>query len=146
MLLVCTLVMVVANLLVAVQYRRQPGRAAVTAILAAGVLLACGEIKSIAGDEEALSSRLMGRFGFGGARVILIVKDEARGILEGHGVKYEVKPDAVTIREARILSRLGKEYFVEAEGRRLSIPRELVLSWSASIAPEEPVGGVGSSQ
>lgn len=146
MFLVCTLVVVVANLLVAVQYRRRPGRAAVTAILAAVVLLACGEIKSISGDEEALSSRLMGRFGFGGTRVILIVKDEARGILEGHGVQHEAKAGTVTIRDARILSRLGKEYFVEAGRRRLSISRDLVLSWSAAIAPEEPVVGVGSSQ
>ena len=131
MFLICTVVVVVTNLLVAVQYRRRAGRAVVTAILATLVLLACGEIFS--GRQTALSSRLMAGFGFGGDRVTLIAKEEAIGILKGHDVPFQVRPGVVAVRNARILSRLGKEYFVEIRHRRVAIPRDLVLSWSAPV-------------
>jgi hypothetical protein len=137
MLVICTCVVVATNLLVAVQYRRRPGRAVVTAILATLVLLGCEESKSLSGQQESLSSQLMAGFGIGADEVMLIAKNEAIPILKGHKVQHETNHGVVTIENARILSRLGREYFIEAAGRRVVIPRELVLSWSTPATPAD---------
>jgi hypothetical protein len=134
MFLICTVVVVVTNVLVAVQYRRRPGRAVLTAILAALVLLGCGE--SLAGPQAAISSRLMARFGIGGDPVTLVVKEGAKDIFACHAVPFEVRSSVVIVRNARILSRLGTDYFVEAGGRRVAIPRDLVISWQPRPAVE----------
>jgi hypothetical protein len=126
---ICTMVVVASNLLVAAQFHHRLSGAVVTAILATLILLGCGEM--FGGPDGALSSRLMARFGIGVDEVTLVAKEEAKGIFESHGVDVEpVRSGTVTIREARILSRLGKEYFVEAGTRRVAIPQDLILSWS----------------
>ena len=136
MFLLCTVVGVVANMMVAIQYQRKRACSLVTAILAALVLLACGE--GVAGrtghEEAALSMQLMARFGFGGDTVKLVLKPEAREILQAHGVEGTAKTGVATVENVRILSRLGGEYFVEltsADRKRMTFPSSLVLSWSA---------------
>jgi hypothetical protein len=133
MLTICTVAVVVTNFLVAVQYRLRPGRAVVTAILATLVLLRCGESESLVGKNTALSSQLMAGFGVGEhQQVTLVVKDEALKILQAHGIQPDSRFGLPTVRNAYILSRLGRDYFIGVGGRRVAIPRDLVVSWSAS--------------
>jgi len=136
MLLLCTVIGAVANMLVAIQYRYKRACSVVTAILAALVLLACGEgVAGRAGQEEAaLSLQFMARFGFGGNTVKLVLKPEAREILQAHGVEDTAGTGVATMENVRILSRLGEEYFVELpapDRKRMTFPSSLVLSWSA---------------
>ncbi|HEV8577865.1 MAG TPA: hypothetical protein VGX68_02185, partial [Thermoanaerobaculia bacterium] len=150
MFILCTVVVVVTNVLVAVQYRLRPGRAVLTAILATLVLLVSEE--SLAKKEDALSLRLVSQFGIGERGVTLFVKKEANDIFNGRPVPPRDGGKAgeadksgagdaagvVVVKDARILSRLGKEYLVEVGGRRVAIPRDWVLSWSAPVPPLKP--------
>jgi hypothetical protein len=75
----------------------------------------------------------MAHFGVGAdSRVTLIVKREAFDLLREQGVLVTAGPsDALgRVDELAMLSRLGKDYFLEAGGRRFSLPKEVVVSWS----------------
>jgi hypothetical protein len=141
LLMICTGVVVISNSLVAVQFRHKPGRAIVTGILAAFVLLTSGEVLS--DGRAALSTRLMEKFGFGtGEGITLSVNDAGREVLVVNGLHPAPFRGGGTIREAHILSRLGTEYFIEAEGRRVAIPKNMVLSWSTESPPPVAMNSV----
>jgi hypothetical protein len=63
LLTICTVGVVVTNLLVAVQYRQRPTRAVVTSIVAALALMISGEVFATRGLSQ--SERLMNEFGIG---------------------------------------------------------------------------------
>lgn len=134
LLFICTLSVVVSNLLVAVQFRQKPVRALVTGIVAALILLIAGEI--LAGNKEALSMRVMDQFGIGGqdgaSFVTLVVSKEGRELLGKNHVEgiSPLTDGSASVEYARILSRLGDEYLLEIEKRRVVIPKSMVLSWS----------------
>jgi hypothetical protein len=140
LLFICTLSVVVSNLLVAVQFRQKPVRALVTGVVAALTLLIAGEI--LAGDKEALSARVLDQFGIGGQgrenSVTIVVSKVGREMLVKNHVKNIslLTDDSAAVENARILSRLGDEYLLEVEKRRVVIPKKMVLSWS-KIQPEE---------
>ena len=131
MLLICTVVVTTANLFVAVQHRDRPWRSVMTAILFALTLLACGEI--VAEGEAAVSTRLMEKFGVGErVRYTLVLSPQGRQVLENLKIIPPADPPGgvAVVERACILSRLGKEYYVEVGGRRVALSREQVLSWS----------------
>jgi hypothetical protein len=149
---ICTLVVVGSNLLVAVQFRNKLPRAVVTGVLAALVLLFCGEILS---EDAAHSIRIMEKFGLGGdsTAVTLVLNEKGRELLEGVGVKPSPQAEAPllslgiqpfssskywTIEGARILSRLGNEYLIVADGRHITVPKDSIISWAT--AQQKPSG------
>jgi hypothetical protein len=140
LLFICTFSAVVSNLLVAVQFRHKPVRAILTGVVAALTLLIAGEI--LAGDREALSMRVMDQFGIGGRdqehAITVVVSKAGREVLTRNHVE-KMSPregDTAAIENVRIFSRLGDEYLIEAEGRRIVLPKTMVLSWS-KIRPED---------
>jgi hypothetical protein len=123
LLALCTVLVTMSNLLVAVQFRRKPRRAAVTAAMAALVLLVAAEL------SHPLSVTIMQRFGLGTAEGTLVVTDLGSETLSSAGFKPN-DGDAAAFSRLRVLSRLGSEYLVSAGSRRATIPKTEVLSWA----------------
>ncbi len=147
LLVACTATVVISNFLVAVQFRNKPGRAVIVGIIAALVLLCSGEY--LDGGKQALSLRIMSGFGLGSeSTVTLVVTDAGVEILDAYELppsvfshagsaalsqgSTPVEPNASrerALRGARILSRLGSEYLIEVNGRRMTLPKNVVRSW-----------------
>jgi len=123
---ICTGVVVTTNLLVASQFHTRKHMSIATAVLATLILLGTPEV--LARRGEALSFRLMREFGFGGTVSTVVFTPEAAGILKAQG--FAVSDSVPTLTEARILSRLGRNVLVACQKRRVTIPREMVISWS----------------
>lgn len=136
MLSICTAVVVASNFLVAVQFRQRPARAITTGLLAAFLLLVCGEF--VDGGRAALSARVMEEFGLGGESrrnlLTLVVAQEGRDAFAAQCVKTppSFAKGKWAIQNARILSRLGSEYFLQVGECRVALPKEQVTSWSSS--------------
>ncbi len=130
---ICTSVVVTSNLLVAVQFRNKPSRATLTGIVAAVALLIAGEALS-----EGLSTQIMKRFGFGSRAVTLVVNDKGRALLESYDLK-PLKSDAAYGRfpNVLILSRLGSAYLITAGEQRITLPKDMVVSWSRPLEKDE---------
>jgi len=142
LLVICTIAVVVSNLLVAVQFRDKPTRAVLTGIISAITLLICGEIVPDGGQTQ--SAQILMHFGIGESlpKVRLEVKDEGRKMLIEKGLlPGNVKPEdkSSITGDLVLLSRLGDEYLVEgnavgaAKPRsvRVAIPKKMVKSWSS---------------
>ncbi|HEY9420489.1 MAG TPA: hypothetical protein VIW92_03665, partial [Thermoanaerobaculia bacterium] len=104
---ICTSVVIVANLAVAVQYRRRPARAVATSILAAFILLVSGEV--VADNPSAtLPARIMALYGFGGEETVtVLVTEKGRHIAEQYGIPVAGKSlqnGGGTIKNVQILS------------------------------------------
>jgi hypothetical protein len=122
MLVICTVLVVVSNLLVAVQFRNKPRRAVLTGIISALMLLVCGE--AFYGKDAAISTQIMESLGLRGeANKTLLLTEEGKRIFPSYAVGG--------IGDARILSRLGAEYFVEVGQDRFAVPRALVAAWKS---------------
>jgi hypothetical protein len=126
LLLLCTILVSVSNLLVAVQCRSRPRRAALTAVMSALVLLAAGEFSSV-----PFSVTIMQSFGLGAREGTLVVSSEGADTL-GRLPGFGLKPQDRTIEGTCILSRLGSEYLVEKGPWRATIRKSDFLSWSTS--------------
>jgi hypothetical protein len=129
----CTVVVVVANLLVAVLYRAHRPGAILVAALAALVLLAGGELIE---DKASLVSRVMAHFGVGrDVQVSLIVKHEAFDLLRKQHVPVDAGPSDLIGRVDGVcmLSRLGKDYFLLYDKQSFSLPKGMVVSWSKPL-------------
>jgi hypothetical protein len=135
LLIVCSLVVVVSNLLVAVQFRNKLPRAIVTGILAGLLLLFCGEILSR--GAAAQSTRILERFGIGGRNLVtLLVSAEGQAILKKFELTLSPDSEEERIPNVRILSRLGKEYCLLIKSHRVILPKRAVISWLADGDPE----------
>lgn len=135
MLSICTAVVVASNFLVAVQFRQRPARAITTGLLAAFILLVCGEF--VEGGRAALSTRVMEEFGLGGESrrnlLTLVVSQEGRDAFAAQCVKTppSIAEGKWAIQNARILSRLGSEYYLQVGECRVALPKDQVTSWSS---------------
>lgn len=126
LLAICTASVVVTNLLVAVQFRQRPMRAAMTGIVAALMLMACGEILADTGRSQ--SERIMSRFGIGPA-------SRVRLDLTAAGAE-RLKSAGLGAGDLALLSRLGEEYVIAGTakgncGHRVVLRKELVQSWTS---------------
>jgi hypothetical protein len=126
---ICTLVVVLANLLVAVQYRGRRMRALVTSILAAAILLVAGEYLPER-SAERVSSRILARFGIGGDNLVTLFID-ARGSQSVQHLSLPGQPyvGGLRIDNVQILSRLGSEYFFRVGNCSFTLPKSMVISW-----------------
>jgi len=147
LLLVCTTIVVLSNFFVSVWFRKHRMQAVTTGILAGLVLLFCGEILSE--GEARHSKRIMGSFGLGGDKeMTLIVNDNGRSILENLGFSPTAAPPSNDqpkkspsqtgcwmFSNARMLSYIGKQYYVQIEGRSVILPREVLTAWAEAPQP-----------
>ncbi|HEX4963050.1 MAG TPA: hypothetical protein VF173_19625 [Thermoanaerobaculia bacterium] len=140
MLAICSLVMVVANFLVAIYFRDKRRTAVVCAVASAFLLLVLGNIL-VTRREAQLPCQILRLFGVGsGQSVTLILTKEAAEVVKLEDIPFEPidhKDGAVKVEAAEILSRLGSEYFLHAYGKRFSLPKAMVLSWSVDDTPKE---------
>lgn len=133
LLTICTIGVVVTNLLVSVQFRNRPTRAVVTCILAALALLTCGEALAPRGQSQ--SERMMASFGVGeSSRVSLNLTADGAALLSQSGL------DPANV---ALLSRLGEEYVVGGteetnRSQRAALRKEMVKSWASLHAEPTP--------
>jgi hypothetical protein len=129
LLALCTIVVILANLLVAMQFRSRRMRAIVTSFLAAAVLLAAGEVMQ-QGAEHRMSARILSQFGIDTADPVTVVID-ARGseVVKRLGIAAQSDASGGRIEQVHILSRLGAEYFLRVGNRSFTLPKEMVVSW-----------------
>jgi hypothetical protein len=135
---ICTTVVSVANLLVALLYRKHQHLAVFLSVAAALTLIVSGELLDNAGRDTALSTRIMKRYGFGGeANATLILTPEGRKALQQVGLLPPggKEEDPGVLSGVTILSRLGAEYFFQVGDRKLSLPKKLVTSWFTEPPP-----------
>jgi hypothetical protein len=147
---VCTFVVAVTNLFVAVLYRDQTRESILLAAIAALSLLVLGDFLVDQKDAK-FSARLMHSFGIGfNHPVTLLVNNDARPILQGLGVEFAesiLTQDSkeivvLKVKDVEILSRLGSDYFLRFD-QRLSFPlkKDKVISWvSEEPKPPDAVG------
>jgi hypothetical protein len=141
LLVICTIAVVVSNLLVAVQFRDKPTRALLTGIISACTLLICGEIIPTGGLSQ--SEQILKKFGIGdkSLKVRLDVTPEGRHMLVESGLmidNYVLKDGNSFTEDLDLLSRLGDEYLVEGTVMgtagigvaRVALPKKMVKSWS----------------
>jgi hypothetical protein len=129
LLVLCTIVVIIANLLVAMQFRSRRMRAIVTSFLAAAVLLAAGEIMQQR-PEQRMSARVLSQFGVDTPDPVTVVVD-ARGseVMKRLGIPVQNDASGGCLEEVHILSRLGAEYFLRVGDRSFTLPKEMVVSW-----------------
>lgn len=140
---ICTAVVSVANLLVALLYRKHQPLAALLSVAAALTLIVSGELLDNTGQGSALSARFMKRYGFGGEpNATLIVTPQGRKALQQIGILPAggKEDDPGVLPNVKILSRLGTEYFFQVGDRKLSLPKPMVISWLPGPAPQIPSG------
>lgn len=145
MLGVCTVVVTVSNLFVGAIYQKSSKAAVAISLVAAITLLSAGEFLDGKSRHTALSSRLMALYGFNDESQYSLILDKKGSRL---AARQGFEVDGGTIHQVRILSRLGSEYVLCTEGRRFSIPKSTVLSWSdnKSQADPEPCPSLPRSQ
>ncbi|HLW80195.1 MAG TPA: hypothetical protein VKU44_11420, partial [Terriglobia bacterium] len=136
----CSLVVVASNLLVAMQFRVGITRAMFTTAIAATILLVAGEINP--GQRLTLVDRVMEGYGFTRQKTsTLVLAEEACKFLQGLIKVEPLNEKFCAVSKVAILSRLGVDFFVDVQGQRISIPKDLVESWSVpslTSAPETP--------
>lgn len=95
LLVLCTLVVIVTNLLVSVLFHEHRRPAIFTSFLAALLLLGAGHLLGEK-PQDTLSARIMERFGFGGPSVRLVLTERGGRLLCQHGipVHFEKRSDA----------------------------------------------------
>jgi hypothetical protein len=133
---ICPLVIIVANLAVAMLFKLHLPAAILTGVVAAFLLLVAGEAID---RRDSLLHRTLGAFGVGeDSEVVLVAKADARQILDGQGIPYEnvtAPGGAVRVTHVSMLSRLGINYFLRYGGRQFLLPKDKVWSWSAGASP-----------
>jgi heme/copper-type cytochrome/quinol oxidase subunit 4 len=147
MLALCTVIVILANVFVAAQFRKRPSWAVVTSLLAAVILLAAGELQQ---TDVTMSERVLSAFGVEGAEtsgvdgkdtVTVFIKAKNADLVSRLGAAgITTQADAVggRIENVHILSRLGSEYFLRVNRLRFTLPKEVVLSWMREEHPKAP--------
>lgn len=134
---ICEVVVVASNVFVAMLFSKHPRGAVVIAFVAASTLLVAGELIE---RDRSLVNRIMEHFGVGRESMVsLVVKHDAFDILRGQNVLFTPGPSGATARvdDVAMLSRLGKDYFLRYGRCRLTLPKEMVLSWSTLDPPPQ---------
>jgi hypothetical protein len=126
----CAAVVVTANQMVAIVFVKRRGAAALVAALATLTLLVAGE--GFEGDASLLH-KVMAAYGVGeGSRYDLVVNGEGPALLAAQGVEVESMGGLGRVRNVAILSRLGDEFLFRCGKRTVSLPGNLVRSWSSA--------------
>ena len=126
---ICTLVVILTNLLVAVQFRGRRIRAVVTSILAAAILLAAGEYLPHE-PAKPMSSRLLAKFGIEGEDLVtLFIDPRGSEMVRRLGIPVQSDAGGLHVDNVQVLSRLGAEYFVRLGDRSFTLPKWTVFSW-----------------
>ncbi len=158
---VCTLVVILVNLFVAVLCERYLKESVALAVVAALALLILSDLL-VDQKNAKLSARMMHSFGLGfDHRVTLLVKDDARQTLQGLGVEFEEifsspsvkvedpstpplpekgRESLLKIDNVEILSRLGPDYFLRINKRSFPLKKENVVSWVSDDPEQLEVG------
>jgi len=135
----CLLISVLANVLVALQFRLWRTRAAVTGIVAAFLLFLAGE--SIPIGEQTLSARILAQFGLGpGSEHIAeytLFPDHDGAMLAASLQLGSGDSRDGAIAHVHILSALGKTYYLEVGNRRVVFPKEMVRAWETPVPPAD---------
>ncbi len=130
--LICTAVIICANLGVALRFKSHPPSAVGISVVAGLALLVVGEAIE---DRNSMLCRTMEAFGVGDdTKVSFTVKAGYRDVLCGLQIPFHQvggPQGALVIRNAAMLSRLGVNYFARAGDRQFQLPKTEVLSWSA---------------
>jgi hypothetical protein len=90
LLAICTLVVVLANLIVSVLYRKHPYTALLASFLGALVLLVAGQLL----PQEKLPARIMEKFGFGVPNVTLVLTEKGGRILCQYDIPVKLQKRA----------------------------------------------------
>jgi hypothetical protein len=129
----CSVVVVSSNLLVAMQFRIGATRSILTSAIAATLLLAASEINP--GGRHTLVDRVMEGYGFSGQHIsTLVLAEEACKNLQGIIKLEPLNEKLCRVSQVAILSRLGVDFFLDVQGKRVSIPKRFVESWSEPTA------------
>jgi len=131
MLAACSLISLVANLAVALQYRQWRTRAVVTGIVAAFLLFLAGE--SIPRGDRTLSARIIAQFGVGDqSEHTLFLNPEGIQLATALGL---LEAKSASISKVQILSGLGRSYYLQIGARRIVFPKDKVLAWETTPVP-----------
>jgi hypothetical protein len=127
----CAAVTVLANIIVAMLFRTWRLAAILVAGLATILLLVVGECVE---GPASLLHKVMKSYGVGeGTHYVLIVNQEGSALLAEEGLPVDVagKDGLGKIRNIAVLSRLGENFLVCRGQERVSLPKWMVLSWTA---------------
>jgi hypothetical protein len=120
--LLCATGVWISNHVVAMRYRHYPRQAIFASLIAAGLLL------FMADNFSSLSTKLMGYYGFAGKyKFDLLVNKEGAEIIDGLKLTDCKCP---SLSNVEILSKVGNEYYLKANGRTFTIPKSYVVSFS----------------
>lgn len=136
MLSICSVVVVAANIVVAMSFATRRVWAVLAAAVATVFLLVVGERLD---GKASLLTRIMQSYGVGaGTTYSLVVTSEGYNLLKVQNVDVEdVSGGLGRIDNAAILSRLGNEFFFRKGTRSIRLPAEMVKSWSRQ-EPDSP--------
>jgi hypothetical protein len=151
LLILCTLLVIVTNLIVATLFQEHRRQAVFASFLAAMLLLGAGQLLKVE-PENTLPARIMQKYGFGGQTVRLVVTERGGRLLcqQGIPVEFESLAAGTSASSAKdgkdkprgegrlafadnltILSRLGSQFLLRVDkDRTLVLPKEDVFSWS----------------
>jgi hypothetical protein len=160
LLLLCTLIVIVTNLVVSALFHKSGRQALLASFLAALLLLGAGQLLPPPG--ETLPAMIMETFGFGGDSGTLVltrkggrilcqfavpVEFEARlpaeggatiageessgGVSPGGAVGVKAREERLAwTANVRVLSRLGSEILLRVGTQKIALPKTEVVSWS----------------
>lgn len=127
-LFICTLGVTIANTVVTIFLHGDHRTGAfASALVLALALLACTDY------IDPIPKQILGRFGFGQEHAQLIVTDDGYHALKIAGMVEETgTAGPKVVNDVQILCRMGPNYFVSKSGRRFTIRKVDVISWSVS--------------
>jgi hypothetical protein len=162
LLVLCTIVVILTNLVVSVLFHKRRRQALLTSFLAALLLLGAGEILGTE-HEATLPAKIMEKFGFGGMSGTLVLTERGGRLLcqqaipvtfeeraasehdgaASHTTKQGEQEEAGLLARAEgmtILSRLGSEYLLryDYQKRTITLPKKEVVSWSTRLKNSAP--------
>jgi hypothetical protein len=129
MLSICSVVVVAANIVVAISFATRRGWAALAAAVATVFLLVAGE--SLDG-KMSLLNKIMASYGVGeSTSYSVIVTGCGREMLEAQDMNVvEVSGGRGCLDDVAILSRLGDEFYFLQGKRKVRLAADMVTSWS----------------
>ncbi|HTQ81336.1 MAG TPA: hypothetical protein VMM92_15160 [Thermoanaerobaculia bacterium] len=149
MTLICPLVVALSNTLVAMQFRLSKVSAMLISATAAVILLGIGETRlrdplmnaeltqptasrPEKKEQITLFDSIWRSFGFcGQPKTTLVIDDKGCSTLVGQDLKVTgLRAGLCKVSDVAILSRLGNNIFFKMQERRISLPKERVVSWS----------------
>lgn len=142
---ICTLGVLISNHIVALRYHHHFRQAIVASLVATGFLLFTADWFS------PVSLKIMGYYGWGdGRKVSLLLNNEGCQIVTGLGLSQTqcaLTPN-LKLSNVEILSSVGDEYLLSVDGKTLTLPRNMVLSYQGEDRRPKPASSqlIESSQ